>query len=112
MARTAQLEIADLAIRLQDGGMSERGAQREAERIAAVIEAEAREEEERADRDMPRSCDEYRCPHPPVWQVQHVEYADHLKPLFACGHHLARIVRSIEYGEGDEMYVRRVRFEC
>jgi hypothetical protein len=38
--RTAQLEINDLAVRLEDGGMSERSARREAERIGAVIRSE------------------------------------------------------------------------
>jgi hypothetical protein len=38
--RTAQLEINDLAVRLEDGGMPERSARREAERIGAVIRAE------------------------------------------------------------------------
>jgi hypothetical protein len=34
------LEINDLAVRLEDGGMSERSARREAERIGAVIRSE------------------------------------------------------------------------
>jgi hypothetical protein len=38
--RTAQLEINDLAVRLEDGGMSERSARREAERIGSVIRSE------------------------------------------------------------------------
>jgi hypothetical protein len=38
--RTAQLEINDLAVRLEDGGMPERSARREAARIGAVIRAE------------------------------------------------------------------------
>jgi hypothetical protein len=38
--RTAQLEINDLAVRLEDGGMPERSARREAERIGAVIRSE------------------------------------------------------------------------
>jgi hypothetical protein len=38
--RTAQLEINDLAVRLEDGGMSPNSARREAERIGAVIRSE------------------------------------------------------------------------
>jgi hypothetical protein len=38
--RTAQMEITDLAVRLEDGGMPERSARREAERIGAVIRME------------------------------------------------------------------------
>jgi hypothetical protein len=38
--RTAQLEINDLAVRLEDSGMPERSARREAERIGAVIRSE------------------------------------------------------------------------
>lgn len=40
VGRTAQLEINDLAVRLEDGGMPERSARREAERIGAVIRSE------------------------------------------------------------------------
>lgn len=38
--RTARLEINDIAVRLEDGGMSESSARKEAERIGAVIRAE------------------------------------------------------------------------
>jgi hypothetical protein len=41
MARTAQLEINDLAIRFEDVGMTPAGARKEAERIASVIAAAA-----------------------------------------------------------------------
>lgn len=39
MARTTQMEINDLAVRLMDGGLPERSARIEAERIAGVIQS-------------------------------------------------------------------------
>lgn len=44
MARTAEMEITDLAVRLEDSGLSHNSARREAERIAAVIRADGFEQ--------------------------------------------------------------------
>lgn len=52
------------------------------------------------------------CPRPALWSVQHREYADHLEPDYACGIHLSRVCRDREYSEGDELIVRRVKFDC
>ena len=53
-----------------------------------------------------RTCDV--CDRSATWNVQHVEYADHLAPNGACARHLTRVCRESEYGDGDELYVWRV----